>query len=323
METDLRSPKKLLVSAVLLLLGLVPMYSSVFDSPYYMTYFARIMVFAIAALSLSLILSFGGMVSFGHALYLGVGAYAVGISAFHGVTSGWMHVAAAIVASGVIALLTGIICLRTTGIAFIMITLAFAQMFFFLAISLKYYGGDDGLSIAKRSDFSPLADLDNNTVFYYFVFALLLAFFYFSNRLIQSHFGMVLRGCKSNERRMIALGFPTLRYKLFAYVLSSVMCAIAGVLLANLTRFASPEYMSWVRSGDLILMIVVGGMNTLFGPVVGAITLLVLEEILSSWTDHWMAILGPLIIIMVITAKQGLYGAVVQWEARRASRTRT
>ena len=323
METDLRSPKKLLVSAVLLLLGLVPMYSSVFDSPYYMTLFARIMVFAIAALSLSLILSFGGMVSFGHALYLGVGAYAVGISAFHGVTSGWMHVAAAIVASGVIALLTGIICLRTTGIAFIMITLAFAQMFFFLAISLKYYGGDDGLSIAKRSDFSPLADLDNNTVFYYFVFALLLAFFYFSSRLIQSHFGMVLRGCKSNERRMIALGFPTLRYKLFAYVLSSVMCAIAGVLLANLTRFASPEYMSWVRSGDLILMIVVGGMNTLFGPVVGAITLLILEEVLSSWTDHWMAILGPLIIIMVITAKQGLYGAVVQWEARRASRTRT
>jgi branched-chain amino acid transport system permease protein len=305
---------RIAAGAILLLLALVPAYSWAFDAPYYVTLFSRIVILALAALSLAPILSYGGMVSFGHALYLGVGAYAVGILAHHGIVSGWIHLAVAIGASALIAAATGAICLRTTGLGFIMITLAFAQMFYFLMVSLKYYGGDDGLSVLARSDFTPLLNLDNNVVLYYLAFALLVAVLYALNRLVNSHFGMVLRGCKSNERRVRALGIPTLRYKLSAYVVSAVICGIAGVLLANLTRFASPEYMSWIRSGDLILMIVVGGVNSLMGGIVGAIVLLSLEEALSSWTQHWMVILGPLIIIMVLVWKQGLYGALLARE---------
>jgi branched-chain amino acid transport system permease protein len=305
---------RIAAGAILLLLALVPVYASVFDAPYYVTLFSRIVILALAALSLAPILSYGGMVSFGHALYLGVGAYSVGILAYHGVTSGWVHLAAAIGVSALIAVSTGAICLRTTGLGFIMITLAFAQMFYFLMVSLKYYGGDDGLSVQDRSDFRPLINLDSNVALYYVAFALLVGVLYLLYKLVNSHFGMVLRGCKSNERRVKALGIPTLRYKLTAYVLSAVICGVAGVLLANLTRFASPEYMSWLRSGDLILMIVVGGVNSLMGGVVGAIVLLLLEEVLSSWTQHWMVILGPLIILMVLTAKQGLYGALLARE---------
>jgi branched-chain amino acid transport system permease protein len=315
----LRSARVLFAAAVLLLLAGVPLFAHLSDQPFYVTFFTRIMVFGLASLSLALILGYAGLVSFGHALYLGVGAYTVGIMSFHGITNGWAHLGATLGVSALIAILTGLVCLRTSGIGFIMITLAFAQMFFFLVVSLKVYGGDDGLPLSGRSDFGAL-DLENSRVFYYVVFFLLIGFLYGAHRLVKSPFGMVLRGCKSNERRMLALGFPTLRYKLAAYVLSSMVCGVAGLLLGNLTKFASPEYMSWVRSGDLIVMIVIGGMNSLFGAVVGAVALLSLEEVLSSYTQHWMVILGPLIVIIVLVAKQGLYGSLVQWENRRARR---
>jgi branched-chain amino acid transport system permease protein len=301
---------RIVAALILLLLGLVPVYSSFFDASYYVTVFSRIIILAIAALSLALILSYGGMVSFGHALYLGIGAYSVGILAHHGMANGWVHIVVALCLSTVIAAVTGAICLRTTGLGFIMITFAFAQMFYFLMVSLQYYGGDDGLSIDNRSDFKPLLNLDSNIVLYYMAFVLLVGILYMLQRLVNSHFGMVIRGCKSNERRVKALGIPTFRYKLTIYVISAVICGVAGVLLANLTRFASPEYMSWVRSGDLILMIVIGGVNSLMGSIVGAIVLLILEEVLSAWTQHWMIILGPLVIIIVLTAKHGLYGAL-------------
>ncbi|MEO7761973.1 MAG: branched-chain amino acid ABC transporter permease, partial [Casimicrobiaceae bacterium] len=207
----------------------------------------------------------------------------------------------------VTALVVGWVCLRTTGIAFIMITLAFAQMFYFLAVSLKLYGGDDGLTIAARSDFGWL-DLQNNTVFYYTIFVVLIALLLLIRRIVESRFGLVIRGCKSNERRMQALGFPTLRYRLVAYVISALICTIAGILLANLTRFASPSYMQWQASGDLIVMIVLGGMGTLIGPIAGATGLLLLEEVLSEWTQHWMVILGPLIVALVVISNRGIYG---------------
>jgi branched-chain amino acid transport system permease protein len=315
----LRSPRVWFVAVVLLLLAAVPVYSQVYDRPFYLTSVARIMVFGLAALSLALMLGYAGLVSFGHALYLGLGAYSVGIMSFYGITNGWAHLGVTLGASALVAVLTGLVCLRTSGIGFIMITLAFAQMFFFLIMSLKVYGGDDGLPIAGRSDFGVL-DLQDNVVFYYVVFALVVAVLYGAHRLVNSPFGMVLRGCKSNERRMRALGFPTLRYKLAAYVISSMICGVAGLLLANLTKFASPEYMSWVRSGDLIVMIVIGGMNSLFGAVVGAMVLLLLEELLMSITEHWMAILGLLILLMVLVAKHGVYGSLLHWEKRRAQR---
>jgi branched-chain amino acid transport system permease protein len=292
---------------LLCLLGLVPVYAYALEQPFYITLFARILIFAIAALGLNLILGYGAMVSFGHALYIGIGAYAVGILSFHGVTSGWAHLLAGLAVGAVAAAIVGWVCLRTSGMAFIMITLAFAQMFYFLAVSLKLYGGDDGLTIAARSDFG-WVNLANNTVFYYAIFAVLVVVLLALRRIVDSRFGMVLRGCKSNERRMAALGFPTVRYKLAAYVISALVCVVAGMMLANLTRFASPSFMQWQASGDLIVMIVLGGMGTLIGPIAGAAGLLLLEEVLAGWTEHWMVILGPLIVLIVIVSNRGIFG---------------
>ncbi|MEP7330275.1 MAG: branched-chain amino acid ABC transporter permease [Betaproteobacteria bacterium] len=309
------------VFAVALLAGLalVPVISAAIGQPYYVTLFTRIVIYALAALGLNLILGYGALVSFGHALYLGIGTYAVGILTFHGVDNGWVHLAAGLGVGAVVAVVIGLVCLRTSGIAFIMITLAFAQMFYFLAVSLKQYGGDDGLTIAGRSDFG-IFSLASNNVLYYFAFTLLVLCLFGFRRLVEARFGMVLRGCRSNERRMAAMGFPTLRYKLAAYVISALVCVIAGVLLANLTKFASPSTMSWQTSGELIVMIVLGGMGTLIGPVAGAAALLLLEEVLAGITQHWMVILGPLIVLIVLVAKKGLYGHIAEWDERRRAR---
>ena len=320
-RSALRSPRTWVGIVLLGALALVPVYAHLFQLTFYITLFTRILIFAIAALGLNLILGYGAMVSFGHALYIGIGAYAVGILSFHGVTNGWLHLLAGLAAGTLVALVVGWVCLRTEGVAFIMITLAFAQMFYFLSVSLKLYGGDDGLTIAARSNFGWL-DLSNNTIFYYTVFAVLLAIVFCIGRVVESRFGFVLRGCRSNERRMKALGFPTLRYRLVAYLISALICVIAGVMLANLTRFASPSYMQWQASGDLIVMIVLGGMGTLLGPVAGATGLLVLEEVLSEWTQHWMAILGPLIVLLVVFSSRGIYGLVDAAPRRRAGRER-
>jgi len=319
---DGAAPRRLGASRVVaaLLLGglaLVPVVASAIGEPYYVTLFTRIVVLALAASGLNLILGYGAMVSFGHSMYVGIGAYAVGILAYHGVGNGWAQLAVALVVGALFALVIGAVCLRTSGVAFIMITLAFAQMAYFLAISLKQYGGDDGLSIAARSDFGVFT-LESNTVLYYVAFALLAATLFVSHRVVHSRFGMVLRGCRVNERRMAALGFPTLRYRLVAYVISALVCVVAGVLLANLAKFAAPSYLAWQASGDLIVMIVLGGMGTIVGPAAGAVALLVLEEILSGWTTHWMIVLGPLIVLIVLTAKKGFYGVLVEREAARA-----
>jgi branched-chain amino acid transport system permease protein len=213
-------------------------------------------------------------------------------------------------------LLTGLVCLRTSGIAFIMITLAFAQMFFFLATSLKYYGGDDGIAVSQRSDFSPLFSIQGNAALYYLTLTLLLATLYMSWRLVHSRFGRVLRGTSSNIRRMQSLGFPVFRYRLAAYVMAGCICGIAGLLLGNLARFASPAYMAWNVSGDLIVMIILGGVATIIGPLVGAIVYVILETVLAAYTQHWMVILGPVILLVALFAKRGLYGLFVDWERR-------
>jgi branched-chain amino acid transport system permease protein len=317
------------VFAVLLLAGLalVPLLAAWLDQPFWVTLFTRILIFALAAMGLNLVLGFGAMVSFGHAMYLGIGAYAVGILSYHGVDNGIVQLAVALVVGALVALGVGAICLRTSGMAFIMITLAFAQMLFFLAVSLRDYGGDDGMPLSGRSRFGGL-DLNDSTVLYYLAYALLLAVLFGLWRLVHARFGMVLRGCRSNPRRMASLGFPTLRYRLSAYVISALVCVLAGLLMANLTRFVSPSYMAWTVSGELIVMIVLGGLGTLIGPIAGATALLLLEEALSSlkvglpWLDtlinqHWLALIGLFIVFVVLVLKQGLYGWLVAREARR------
>ncbi len=319
-------------------LALVPAVAAVADAPFYTGLFARIMIFAIAAVSLDLILGYGGLISFGHAAYLGIGAYAVGILSFHGIGNGFVHFAAAFLAAAVaapyavgilsfhgigngfvhfaaaflaaavVALAIGFVSLRTTGVYFIMITLAFSQMVYFLGVSLNQYGGDDGLNITRHSDFGSALDLDHAVILYYFVFASLLLFLFLGNRIVHSRFGMLLQGVRSNERRMIALGFPTFRYKLAAFVMAGAVCGVAGALFANLTLFVSPSIMHWTRSGEIMMMVILGGIASLIGPVFGAAAYLILESVLSRLTEHWQAVLGPLLILVVLFSKGGLFG---------------
>lgn len=316
------SPRLWLVVALVAFFALVPAYSAAVGQGFWLTFFGRIMIYAIAASALNLLIGYTGLVSFGHALYLGLGATAVGILSFHGVTNGWIHLAAGLGASALVAVVTGLICLRTSGMAFIMITLAFAQMFFFLGISLKQYGGDDGMRLDTRSQLAPI-DISGGAGLYYAIFAVLLVVVYLSWRLVHARFGYTLRGIKANERRMRALGFPVTRYKLAVYVLSACITSVAGFFLANLTSYTSPSYAAWNVSGEMIVMVILGGMGTVVGPWIGAIALLTLEEVLSSLTQHWMAALGLLIVLVILVAKQGLYGSFHGWVTRLERRGRT
>ena len=302
------TPRIVINTALIAVLALVPLYTALNGNAFTLTLFTRIVILAIAALSLNLIMGFGGMVSFGHAAYLGIGGYVVGILAKEGVASGFVQWPIAIAASALYALVVGALSLRTRGVYFIMITLAFAQMIYYVAIGLERYGGDDGLTIYKRSQFGALLDLDNRTVFYYLCLVLLLAGIYLVWRIVNSRFGMVIQGARSNERRMHAIGFPTFRYKLLCFVVAGAMCGLAGALLANHTNFVSPAMMHWTRSGDLIVMVVLGGMQAIFGPLIGALTFLVLEEGLSRVTEYSNLILGPFLLVVAIAMHGGIDG---------------
>jgi branched-chain amino acid transport system permease protein len=329
--TSLVAPRNALVVVLIAILVLLPIYATLTGNTFVMTLFTRIVILAIAAVSLNLIMGFGGMVSFGHAAYLGIGGYAVGILAKEGIDSGFVQWPLALLLSGLFALGVGALSLRTRGVYFIMITLAFAQMVYYIANGLDRYGGDDGLTIQRRSEFGGLINLSNRTFFYYLCLALLLATVYLVWRMVNSRFGLVIQGSRSNDRRMRAIGFPTFRYKLVCFTIAGVLCGLSGVLLANHTNFISPALMHWTRSGDLIVMAVLGGMGTVFGPVIGAIALLVLEETLphligfasyvatgrevAAAKEYWQLILGPMLLLVVLYARGGIDGLIAS--ARR------
>jgi branched-chain amino acid transport system permease protein len=298
------------VVVILLLLALVllPVYVEITGSRFLLTLFTRIVILALAAVSLNLILGYGGMMSFGHAAYLGIGGYSVGILAFEGVTSGFVQWPVALLVSALFALVIGALSLRTRGVYFIMITLAFAQMTYYIVAGLARYGGDDGLTIEKRSQFFPPLNLSNKMQFYYLCLALLFASIYLVWHIVNSRFGLAVQGARSNDTRMRAIGFPTYRYKLTCFVIAGTLCGLSGALLANHTDFVSPAMMYWTRSGDLIIMVVLGGMGSTFGPLFGAVALLVLEEVLSGITEYWQIILGPLLLLVVLFARGGIDG---------------
>jgi branched-chain amino acid transport system permease protein len=302
------NPRIAVIAVLLLFLALLPVYSLATGNNFLLSLFTRIVILALGATSLNLILGYGGMVSFGHAVYLGIGAYVVGILAKEGVTSGFIQWPLALVTSALLALVIGALCLRTRGVYFIMITLAFAQMIYYVGVSLDRYGADDGLTIYRRSQFGGLINLSNKVVFYYLCVALLLGTIFLVARIVNSRFGQVIRGARSNERRMRAIGFPLFRYRLVCFVIAGALCGLAGVLLANHTDFVSPSMMHWTRSGDLIVMVVLGGMGSPFGPLLGAVALLVLEEALSGVTEYWQIILGPLLLLVVLYARGGIDG---------------
>ncbi len=288
-------------------LAALPLAVDALGQPFYVDLVRRIMILAIAAVSLNLILGYGGLVSFGHAAYLGLGAYAVGILGFYGVTNGWLQFAVAIGASALVAAAIGAVSIRTSGLYFIMITLAFTQMLYYLGISLEVFGGDDGMRLKARSQF-PLIDLGDPVQSYYVALALLLVSVYLVHRIVNSRFGIVLRAARLNEARARALGFSPYPYRLVAFVIAGAMCGVAGALYANHTNYITPGLTSWIQSGDLMFMVILGGMGTSAGPVVGAFALLLLEELLKGWTEHWQVILGPLLVLSVVFFRRGLAG---------------
>jgi len=292
--------------ATAVLVALPPLLLAI-GQPFYVDLTRRIMILAIAAVSLNLILGYGGLVSFGHAAYIGIGAYAVGILGFYGFFNGWLHFAVAIVASAIVALAIGAVSIRTSGIYFIMITLAFTQMLYYLGISVAEFGGDDGMRLKRRSEL-PFVDLNDPVQFYYVALVLMLLSVFIVYRIVNSRFGMVLRATKSNEARSRAVGFSPYPYRLTAFVIAGAMCGLAGALYGNHTNYITPGLMSWQQSGDIMFMVILGGMASTAGPVLGAFALLFFEDLLSGWTEHWQVILGPLLVLSVIFFRRGLAG---------------
>jgi branched-chain amino acid transport system permease protein len=297
-----------LCGGLLALLCAIPLIAKLLGFAFLMTLFTRILILAIAAVSLNFILGYGGMISLGHAVYIGIGGYTVGILAYHGVHSAFVQWPLALLLSALFAVVTGALSLRTRGVYFLMITLAFAQMVYFLTVGLEKYGGDDGLTIHQRSTVGGLLNLSDKGTFYYVCLVCLVLCVTLAWRMSLSHFGMVVRGSRSNDRRMQALGLSTYRYRLVAFVIAGMMCGLAGALLANHTDFISPEMLSWTRSGDLIIMVAVGGVGTVLGPVVGTVVYLVLEQVLSGISEHWQIGFGLLLVLMAIFKRGGISG---------------
>src|SRR5271165_1330129 len=301
--------REILPIVIFLLFALIPALARMVGEGYLLSLCARVMIFAIAAVSLDLLVGCGGLISFGHAAFIGIGAYAVAILAVHGMRDALISLPAAISASALFALLTGLVCLRTKGVYFIMITLAFGQMAFFTASSLAPYGGDDGLTIAARNTVAGFALLRSERFFYYLTFASLLGTYLFCRVLVGSRFGRVFRGAKENAVRVQTIGFDVYRFQLIGYVIAGALAGLSGFLLANATEFVSPAYMSWQRSGELIVMVILGGLGSLHGAILGTAAYLLLEEGLSDITENWKVIFGPLLVVTVLFARGGLLGA--------------
>jgi len=330
------SRRSLITLIALGLLAVLPPLFYYTGNAFYLDLATRLTILAIAATSLNLILGYGGMVSFGHAAYLGLGAYAVGIPAHHwlygglegiglATTSGLVQIPLAIAVCAVFAFITGAICLRTKGVYFIMITMAFAQMMYYAIVSIEEYGGDDGLVIDTRSEV-PLLDLDDPMQLFGLSYVSLVVAILLVRMIVHSRFGMVLQGAKGNEERVVTLGYNTYAFRLTAYVISGAMCGYAGALLGNFTTFISPEMMDWAESGELMFMVILGGAATSGGPVLGAAVFILLEQVLEGMLEtiehgwhsltgaeielsiYWHLPFGLFLILVVLFVRGGLMG---------------
>lgn len=317
--------------AALLLAMLVPVWAHVIDDPFFVTMATRMIIMAMAVISLGLLVGFSGLVSFGHAAFFGLGGYTVGILAKHhnemtdvaflpfswqGSIEGLIQFPLAMIVSGLFAALVGLLSLRTRGVFFIMITLAFAQMLYHFMISLPTYGGEDGLSIWQRSTL-PFIDLYDDQHFFYLCLALLIVEIIFLKKLLASPFGVIIRAAAQDEQRLVTLGVPVFRYRLFAFALAGAWAGLSGALAANLFEFMGPGLMHWSRSGEMLVMIILGGLGSIYGGLAGAIMFIGLEEVLSEKTEHWSLILGPILILVVLFARGGLMGALQRFLASK------
>lgn len=316
---DLNRGARLLLLAGALVFVLVPALAAWLDRPDLVTLGTQVAIYAIAAVSLDLLIGYAGLSSFGHAAFFGLGAYVVGIMAMRagdggrflglipGSTDAWIVWPIAVAIAAVAALVIGALSLRTSGVQFIMITLAFAEMLYYLFVSLKVYGGDDGLGFRRRNAV-PFLDPRDDTGFYYLCVVMLALFLGLCRRLVRSRFGVALQAIRQNERRMLALGLRTYRYKLVAFVIGGAGAGLAGALNANLNRFVSPDLLHWTTSGDIMVMVLLGGAGSLFGPVFGAAVMIVLQSYLAQWTEHWMILFGPFLVLVILFARRGIWG---------------
>ena len=295
------------------LFAILPAFAQFGAEGYILSLVMRVMIFAIAAMSLDLILGYGAMVSFGHAAFIGIGAYGAGILMQHTVDDFFIQLAVALGGSAVFALVTGALSLRTKGVYFIMITLAFGQMAFFFFVSLAAYGGDDGMTLRTTPQIFGQDWLAHRHVLYYLIFACMFGVYLFLRAIVRSRFGRVLRGAKENPVRMAAIGFNPYRFQLAAYVIAGTICGLSGFLLAHQTEFIAPAFMTWQRSGELIVMVVLGGMGTLHGAIIGAAAFLILEEMLSRITQDWKLIFGPFLVLVALFARGGIMGFLRRW----------
>jgi branched-chain amino acid transport system permease protein len=305
----LRPTRSVVLPAIIFLaFALLPAVASLTAKQYLVDVGARMIVFAVAAVALDLLVGYGGLISFGQAAFIGLGAYAVGILSAEGIGDALVSLPVAIAVSMLFAFVTGIVCVRTKGVYFIMITLAFGQMVYFIATSLAFYGGDNGLTVAARSTIAGWHALKSDTAFYYFTLVCLLATYLLCRALIVSRFGRVLRGAKENPVRMATIGFTVRRFQLVAYVIAGGIGGLSGFLLANSAEFVAPAYMAWQQSGELIVMIILGGVGTPDGAIIGSAVYLLAEEWLSGMTENWQVIFGPLLVLVVLFARGGLIG---------------
>jgi len=315
--------RETLVNAVLALaLVIAPLTAVALDEPFYVGLASRVAILALAGVGLNLALGSGGMVSFGHAAFFGLGGYVAGIAALHAFEGSafiawpveiggsesmvviWL---AAMALTAVVALAIGAVSLRTSGVYFIMITLAFAQMIYYFAISLPTYGGEDGLSIYLRSGL-PFVDTGDPLSFFLVCYALLLLALFLTHRLVESRFGAALLCARMNPQRLATLGIAPYPVKLTAFTLSAMITGLAGALFAELNGFVSPAMLSWQRSGEIIIFVILGGVGRLFGPVAGAALFILLESFVGGWTDRWQLVLGLVLLAVVLFARGGVIG---------------
>ncbi|MBN9359434.1 branched-chain amino acid ABC transporter permease [Herbaspirillum huttiense] len=298
--------QRLFVPLLLVLAVLLPLLAQASGMEYYIGVVTRILIFAMVAASLNFILGYGGMVSFGHAVFFGLGAYVTAIASFHGVTSAWLIWLLAALVTGLVGLVIGVIALRTRAVYFIMITMALAQLFYYFFVGFRYYGGDDGLQVTARPLLGFGLDMSGDNAFYWVVLAWLVASFVLLQRLLASRFGLALNAIRQNERRAQAIGYPALRYKLAAFVIAAVIAGLAGSLIGMSNLFASPKLLHWSQSGILLVMVALGGVGYFYGGLLGAAAFLLLEEVLSTHFEYWQIYVGLILLLVVMVAPRGV-----------------
>jgi branched-chain amino acid transport system permease protein len=298
--------QRLFLLIAVVLLGLAPLLAQAAGIDYYIGVLTRIMIFAIVASSLNFILGYGGMVSFGHAVFFGLGAYVTAIASFHGINSAWAIWLIAAIVCGLAGLLIGAIALRTRAVYFIMITMALAQLFYYFFVGFRYYGGDDGMQVVSRPTIGFGLDISSDNGFFWVVMGWLIVLHILLSRLIKSRFGLALNAMRENERRAQAIGYPTMRYKLVAFVIAAMIAGVAGALLGMNNLFVSPKLLHWSQSGILLVMVALGGVGYFYGGIFGAFAFLILEEVLSTHFEYWQIYVGMVLLLVVMVAPRGI-----------------